>query len=494
MLNKSIEELLVFALSHLDLKEEDVDYYRNLLLGKYNLDTPYEGELDINHINSLSLPDEIFSSLIADFKSIGYEDHDAELETTYCFGLVSPTPSYVNRYCHALIDQGKAKEATSYLYNLSIENNYIAKSKVDKNIVFEANYKDGPSLDISINLSKPEKNNKDIAKLVGAKSTGYPKCLLCKENLGFKGNLKHPARENIRYIDLNLGEEKWFLQFSPYVYYSNHCIVFYEKHDFMEISPRIFRKLFEIVDIFPHYFIGSNSDLPIVGGSILNHEHFQGGAHIMPVMKAKDKIVIKDENGLKVSILDFYDSVIKLTSTSKEDILTAASKIEAAWKHYDNPSLDIISYEGETKHSTVTPIVRKIDDKYEMFIILRNNRCDDKYPTGIFHAHPEYAHIKHEGIGLIEAAGYFILPARLVRQSKEVEDCIARKLTNLEAIKEYPDLDIFTDMLDRMRNENLTSRGYIADICRNILKNVAVFKDNDESVKAFKSFIEGALR
>lgn len=494
MLNKSIEELLLFASSHLDLKNEDVDYYRNLLLGKYNLDTPFEGKLDKAHIDSLKLPDEVFDSLVNDFIETGLNSHDAELEATYCFGLVSPAPSYVNTYCHSLINQGKAKEATDYLYNLSIENNYIAKSKVDKNIVFEANYKDGPSLDISINLSKPEKNNKDIAKLVGSKSAGYPKCLLCKENIGFKGNEKHPARENIRYIDLDLEGEKWFLQFSPYVYYLNHCIAFYEKHVFMEISPRIFRRLFDIVDIFPHYFIGSNSDLPIVGGSILNHEHFQGGAHIMPLMKANDRIVIKDENGLKISILDFYDSVIKLVSSSKEDILDAASKIEEAWRHYDNKELDIISYEGDIKHSTVTPIVRKVKDKYEMYIILRNNRCDEKYPTGIFHAHPEYAHIKHEGIGLIEAAGYFILPARLVRQSKEVEECIEKGLSNMEAIKLYPDLDIFTDMLDRMRNEKITSREYIADICRNILKNVAVFKDNELDMKEFKSFIEGALR
>ena len=492
MLEKSIEELLYFATCKLGLGKEDVPYYRNLLFAKYGLDSPFEGEIDKKMLSSLSLPDYIFSSLCNSFIERKMDEGESEREATYCFGLVSPLPSHVNSLCQNYIKSNESEKATSYLYDLSIKNNYIAKSKVDKNIVYQADFKDGPSLDISINLSKPEKNNKDIAKLVGAKQTGYPKCLLCKENIGFAGNNKHPARENIRYIDLKLGEEDWFLQFSPYVYYSNHCIVFYSEHVFMEISPRIFRKLFEFVDIFPHYFIGSNSDLPIVGGSILNHEHFQGGAHVMPIMKAKDRFVL-EEGKVKVSILDFYDSVIKLVSTDKEAILEKANKIEASWRHYTNKDLEIIPYEGETKHSTVTPIVRKLSSLYEMYIILRNNRCNDVYPTGIFHAHPEYAHIKHEGIGLIEAAGYFILPARLVRQSQEVEDVVSKNLSLEEAISLYPDLDIFSDMIEKMKKEHITSREYIADVCRNILRNVAVFKEDKKGQEAFIEFVKGAL-
>jgi len=493
MIEKDIAAIVYYAKVHLHLDEEDATYKQNLLLKVFRRERPYEGEIDRAAIEALTVPDLLIAPLARYLqKSLGYEEKAAERETVFIMGLLSPLPSQVNQAFEAYYAVSP-KTATDFLYDLSIKNEYIAKSKVDQNIVWKAEYEDGPSLEISINLSKPEKNNKDIAKLVATASTSYPKCLLCHDNLGFAGTDDRPARENIRFVPLSLDGERWYLQYSPYVYYPYHLICFYEKHEPMEISPRILSKLFAFVEQFPHFFIGSNSDLPIVGGSILDHEHFQGGGHEMPMMNAKVRTPIKTlkHPKTKVAVLEFYDTVVRLEGKDKDDILAIASDLIAKWRVYDDPANDIVSHDATGQHSTVTPIVRKVKTGlYQMFIILRNNRADEKYPDGIFHAHPEYHMIKKEGIGLIEAMGLFILPARLQRQGHLIEEVIANKYPKDKYLSEHPDLQAFVPMIDELKGTGATVKDYINEVCQSILKNVAVYKNTPAGQKGLRTFLK----
>ena len=490
MLSQTIAEFLFYAKTHLSLSPLDAIYCQNLLLKRFGLQQPYEGEVDEKAIASETLPDryvEAFSQYFMEKE--GMDANEAERECVWLFGLVSPRPSEVSRE----FEKNRAVSpdlALDELYRLSIANYYVQKSKIDKNIVFNASFSDGPDLEISINLSKPEKNNKDIAKLVHAKASGYPACALCKENLGFEGDARRPARENIRIVPLKLDEEDWYLQYSPYGYYYEHCILLFDHHVPMEMNRRILSKLLSFLDQFPGFFIGSNSDLPIVGGSILNHEHFQGGRHEMPLFKAKAlrEIPCPHFPHCKLEEIDFYNTVLRITSASHDELLDLAETIMTAWRHYDDPACSILSSDEAGQHSTVTPLAKKVDGVYQMYLILRNNRCDETYPDGIFHAHPEYAHIKHEGIGLIEAAGLFILPARLVRQSKEAEEASAKHWSMEEAVSHYPDLDIFSDMIEKL-NQGMTTKQYLASVCRGILNNVAVFKKGEEGKAGLNRFL-----
>ncbi len=489
-LDQAVAEALGYAKSHLGLGKLGHYYYQNLLLHELGLPKPYEGEIDEEHIASLSLPDEVIEHLVeALIDEKGMAVDEAEREATYVLGLLSPDPDAVDKHCHELMSKGEAKKATDYLYSLSIENGYIAKSKVDKNVFFTADYPDGPSLEISINLAKPEKNNKDIAKLLTFKSSGYPKCMLCPENLGYEGNPKHPARENIRYISLTLDGTPWYAQYSPYVYYPEHCIVFAQDHTPMVMNRHIFACLLDFLDIFPFYFIGSNSDLPIVGGSILDHEHFQGGGHMLPLLKSKPRREFKiGVEGVRLYEADFYDTCLVIESEDKEKLLDVAEKIDLHWHLYADEENGIIPITDDTVfHSTVTPLARKVDKTYKMFLILRNNRTSEQYPGGIFHAHPEYHHIKSEGIGLIEAAGLFILPARLIRQAKQAEDIVAKGLSKEEALKLYPDMEGFDPLIEHLR-QGKDFHSYLAEVARKILGNVAVFK-GEEGEKALAKFV-----
>lgn len=490
-LEKAIAEAIAYASSHLGLGKLGYYYYRNLLLHEFGLAKPYEGEIDEAHIASLSLPDEIIEHLTLSLvEEKGMAEDEAEREATYVLGLLSPDPDAVDRRCHESIAKGEAKKATDYLYSLSIRNGYIAKSKVDQNVFFTADYPDGPSLEISINLAKPEKSNKDIAKLLTFKSTGYPKCMLCPENLGYEGNPKHPSRENIRYISLTLDGTPWYAQYSPYVYYPEHCIVFAEEHTPMTMNRHIFACLLDFLDIFPFYFIGSNSDLPIVGGSILDHEHFQGGGHMLPLLNSKKRREFPISiPGVRLYEADFYDTCLVVESEDKGKVLEVAERIQRAWHAYSDPEHEIIPFTGDTPNSTVTPLGRKIDKAYKLFLILRNNRTDERYPGGIFHAHPEYFHIKSEGIGLIEAAGLFILPARLIRQAKQAEDIVSKGLSPEEALKLYPDMEGFDPLIKQLR-EGKSFHSYLAEVGRQILGNVAVYK-GEEGEKALDKFIGG---
>ena len=491
-LNHCIANLIAYAKKNLSLPELDSIYVANLLYKEYGVTSPYSGEIDEEAISKMRGPDALWEELVEALKENGKEAGEAEREAAYAFGLLSPTPSTCERHFYMTYQDCSPKEATNYLYDLGVKNGYIALSKIQKNIVFDADFDHEPSIEVTINLSKPEKNNKDIAKLLTKKENlDYPKCFLCKENLGYEGTASHPARENLRFVTLNLDGEKWYLQYSPYGYFDEHCIVFSAKHSRMNVSQRIFGKLFAFVDLFPHYFIGCNSDLPIVGGSILDHEHFQGGGHMLPLLNAEAKkcYPTPDHPHTKLETIDYYVSCLRLSGPSKEEILDLAGKILAKWRIHDDAENNIIHAEGDAQHNTITSLAKKIGDIYYLFLILRNNRISEEYPDGIYHAHPEYFHIKKEGIGLIEAAGRFILPARLVRQSKLIEDGLAKRESNEQIIAENPELADFTRMMNALRN-GMSLHGYLGDVCQNILKNVAVYKNTPTGEKGLERFLQ----
>lgn len=364
-------------------------------------------------------------------------------------------PSEVNRVFAENYKKSPEK-ATEEFYKMSQNSNYIMTGRIKKNIIWKTQTKYG-DLDITINLSKPEKDPRDIAKAKTVKQSGYPKCLLCAENVGIKGNANHPPRANHRIIPIELNGEQWFMQYSPYSYYNEHCIVLDSQHVPMKIEKATFRRLTDFVEKFPHYFIGSNADLPIVGGSILTHNHFQGGNYEFAMAKQgfKKTLSFKDYEDIEAGIVNWALSTIRLRGEDKERICDLADKILNAWRGYSDEENDIIAYTGDVPHNTVTPIARMKNGKFELDLILRNNRTTDEHPLGIFHPHAEYHHIKKENIGLIEAMGLAVLPPRL-----------ADEATNDERKAE------------------------IGEIFGKILENCGVFKDTEKGTAGFVRFAE----
>ncbi len=487
-----IEKLLAYATHHLFLQDDDKVYLRNLLLRKLNVSAPYDGEFDDAEVAALDVPDSLIDELrLYVSHTLKYDELKTELFVEEIMGDLTPLPSTIIQTFWALYDVHPLA-ATEYFYNLCIKSNYIRKTSIDKNIKWIS--KDG--LEISINLSKPEKDNKDIRKLSKVVSTKYPKCVLCLENLGYQGRNDHPARETLRIIPLQFDKEKWFWQFSPYGYYDEHLIVISNEHIPMKVSRQNMSKLFGFIDLFPHYFIGSNSDLPITGGSILTHEHFQGGRHVFPMMRAQDAFVIQNSKFPQIhfSYLDFYNSAFKLVSSDKEALLDMAEYINNKWQAFSDPSVDILASSNGERHSSITSILTKHNDEYTLYLILRNNRCDETHPDGIFHAHHQYHHIKKEGIGLIEAMGLFILPPRLKRQSEIITEIIEQNRPSEKYLLEHPDLEQFVEMINELKTKHSNDvasdvREYISDVCKNILLNTSVFKKDDNGQKALNRFI-----
>jgi len=492
-MNAIVDKLLAYAQIHLDLRAEDVVYFRNRMLETLKLNNYEPQQVDLDAIRRMSVPDALISEL-CEYIAAQHLAQGGEIERLAgsIIGSLTPLPSVVNDRFKTLYAINP-HQATDYLYNLQIKNDYIKKTFVDTNIHWIANFHDN-FLEITINMSKPEKRNEDIAKLVAAMPSGYPKCVLCEDNVGYYGHSSHPNRTNLRTVDLDLDNEPWFFQYSPYVYYDRHCIVIDKDHRPMEISDRNLRKLLAFIDQFPHFFIGSNSDLPIVGGSILNHEHFQGGAHLMPLMYARvnEEVPLPKFAGVSCHTLKWYNTAFLFQSNDKEALIAAINHMYGCWKDYSDESVGVIS-KTTTRHNTATILARLSEGQYLVYVILRNNRADKTYPGGIFHAHPEYYHIKSEGIGLIEASGLFILPSRLKRQLATIEECLKDRLTPETLIKQNPDLDIHKTMIEHLcalpetdvKKQIVT---YVNNVCRSILMNTAVFKNDDQGIKAWQRF------
>ncbi|MHC5226756.1 UDP-glucose--hexose-1-phosphate uridylyltransferase [Enterococcus sp. LJL99] len=405
--------------------------------------------------------------------------------------FLTPPPSVVNAF-FAQHYANDPKEATDYFYKLSKENDYIKTRAIAKNIIFPVETEYG-ELQITINLSKPEKDPKQIIADSKLKKIDYPKCQLCMENEGYKGRENFPARTNHRLIRMNLDQESWAFQYSPYAYYNEHAIILSEEHRPMVISRGTFKRLMKIIEVLPHYFVGSNADLPIVGGSILSHDHYQAGRFTFPMEIAEMEYFFElaDFPLINAGIVKWPMSVIRLQSPNAEDLVEVGTMILEKWRNYSDESVSVRAFsETEVPHHTVTPIARRRGNLYELDLVLRDNQTSEEHPDGIFHPHKEVQHIKKENIGLIEVMGLAVLPPRLATELKEVERYVLEKEND---IAEY-----HQEWADRLRenysfsNENVTDiiQKEVGLIFAQVLTDAGVFKRDEQGQKAFKRFIE----
>ena len=497
-ISNAVANLVEYAKDKLSLDFFDAVYAQNSLLALLKLTEP--GTPDE------TLPDfqtGIVDVLVDYAVEQGIADPKAKLLfETKLLGYVTPAPSVVIRQFDAIAANQGVEKATTYLNELSIANNYIRMPDIKKNIKWTANCPNG-DLTITINLSKPEKSNEQVALERSLPQTNYPKCMLCLENLGFEGTYRHPARETIRIIPMHLQDELWFMQFSPYVYFDNHCIAISATHQPMSISPLTFRRLMDFTELFPHYFLGSNADLPIVGGSILAHEHYQGGKKVLPMFDRPVRKAFKHSKfkSVSIGILDWYNSVIKLSSENRNELEQVADNILAAWRKYSDESVGIFA-ETDAPHNTITPIATMEGNTYNLYLILRNNRTDETHPYGIYHPTEDMHNIKKEGIGLIEAMGTFILPGRLASEiTKIVEILSGKSALNFSELSEESNplnkhLSMIAQLVTDYGTENSPEKAeeavikYVNDTCVKILECTAVFKNTEEGQKAFENFLK----
>ncbi|MCD7892529.1 MAG: UDP-glucose--hexose-1-phosphate uridylyltransferase [Erysipelotrichaceae bacterium] len=486
-MNTYINQLINYAMSYQMIENDEIDYSINLLLDLFQLNDFIRIEVEndsIYHILDHMLDYAVENKIIEN--NITAKD----IFDTKIMNCIMPRPHTVIQTFHQLYKNNPI-DATNYFYQLSINSNYIRKSRTDKNIQFNHYYKYG-DIQITINLSKPEKDPKEIAKAKLMQTTDYPKCQLCKENVGFVGDYNHAPRQTHRIIPISLNHQQYYLQYSPYVYYNEHCIVFNEKHIPMRIDHQTFVNLLNFIDLFPHYMLGSNADLPIVGGSILSHDHYQGGRHHFPIEDAKviQEYMIDD---VQVQILYWPLSTLRLMSHDKDKIIQLSDKILQQWINYNDEDNDIIAYTNE-RHNTITPIARKKDNKYQMDLVLRNNRTSDEHPLGIFHPHSAHHHIKKENIGLIEVMGLAILPARLKNELEELKLCLLDK----QNINDYPSLDKHKEWYDYLRtlkyDENNLDEFIEIEITKKfvqVLEDAGVYKMNEKGIQGFMRFVGG---
>ena len=423
MIDGSIEKLVNYALAQGLIEECDRVWAENALLNALGLDSftrpeTAEEQSDLEPILAELIAYGVEHGLLED--SITEKD----LFDSRLMGLLTPRPSEVIRRFRALYAESPEK-ATDYYYRLSRASDYIRTYRVVKDLKWKSATEYG-ELDITVNLSKPEKDPKAIAAAGRAKASGYPKCLLCREAEGYAGRLDYPGRSNHRLIPLKLNGEDFCLQYSPYVYYNEHCIVLNQRHVPMKIDRAAFNKLLDFVELFPHYFLGSNADLPIVGGSILSHDHFQGGHYTFAMARAEIEtpLTFKGFEDVQAGIVKWPMSVIRLRAGDKLRVAELAEKILKAWRGYSDPSVTVFAETDGEKHNTITPIARRRGTDFEMDLVLRNNLTTEEYPLGLFHPHQELHHIKKENIGLIEVMGLAVLPARLKNELKELEELI----------------------------------------------------------------------
>ena len=496
MINHEINRLIHFARQQGLLGVEDVVYAANLLLDCLQVNE-YEEEIPEE---KLETPDEILEAMLNYAVEKGLvEDTTTErdLFDTRLMNCVMPRPSEV--VARFKRDYKKSPQlATDQYYQMSLASNYIRKARIDKNIAWQAATEFG-KLDITINLSKPEKDPRDIAKAKLQKSSSYPKCLLCRENEGFAGHISHPARQTHRLIPLELDGMPWFLQYSPYTYYNEHCIILNEEHKPMQISRQTFINLSDFLTLFPHYFAGSNADLPIVGGSILSHDHYQGGRYSFPMEKApvEKEYKIKGFEKIHVGRVKWPMSALRLTAADKEELIDLADHILSCWRSYSDPSAEILAETAGEKHNTITPIARRRGALYEFDLVLRNNRTTAEHPMGLFHPHAEVHHIKKENIGLIEVLGLAILPARLKQELAQIKDMLLRDETDISGVEEikkhaawYPELRSKCSEVESAAIDALL-RCEVGHKFEQVLTHAGVFKRTEKGLQAFDAFVEG---
>ncbi len=493
MVDSYIKALVGFAVSHLLIEESDTVYCTNSilqLLKKDSFDSACpEAKGEQNELLDALCDYAAKNGIIED--SVTYRD----LFDTAVMGVLTPRPSQVIDKFNSLYSESPEK-ATDYYYKFSGDTNYIRRDRIAK--IQKWQYaSDYGTIDITVNLSKPEKDPKAIAAAKNAPQSGYPKCQLCRESEGYAGRVDFPARQNHRIIPITIDNSNWFMQYSPYVYYNEHCIVFNGKHTPMKIDKAAFSKLLEFVTLFPHYFVGSNADLPIVGGSILSHEHFQGGRYEFAMERApiETEISFAGFENIRAGIVKWPMSTIRLQSADRESLVELADKILTGWRAYSDETAFIFAETDGVPHNTITPIARRRGDMYELDLVLRNNITTDEHPLGVFHPHAELHHIKKENIGLIEVMGLAVLPPRLKPELEALADALVngKDLRANELTASHADwAESFAVNYSEINEENAMDiiKAEVGKVFAAVLEHAGVFKRTAEGKEAFLKFIK----
>ncbi len=499
MLNENIKKLVEYGIETGLTPECERIYTTNLLLEMFHEDSYEDVETEeipvdddgegLEQVLSELLAEAVKRGIIED--SIGYRD----LFDTKLMNCLLPRPAQVQKefwehYGHS------PEEATAYYYKFSRDSDYIRRYRVKKDMKWKVDSPYG-EIDITINLSKPEKDPKAIAAAKNAKNNSYPKCQLCMENEGYAGRLDHPARENHRIIPITINGGEWGFQYSPYVYYNEHCIVFNGQHIPMKIDRAAFTKLFDFVKQFPHYFLGSNADLPIVGGSILSHDHFQGGNYTFAMAKApvEKEVTIPGYEDVECGIVKWPLSVLRIRHKDEKRLIELADHVLGAWRGYTDEAAFIYAETDGEPHNTITPIARKVGDVYELDLTLRNNITTEEHPLGVYHPHAQYHNIKKENIGLIEVMGLAVLPARLKEELEILADYLVegKDIRSNEKIEKHADwVAGFLPKYSEISRENVMDilKEEVGQTFVHVLEDAGVYKCNEEGRKAFLRFIE----
>ena len=499
-INREICRLIHYALRMKLIQPEDRIYAINRMLALLKLSCFTAVEIDRSE--ALRYPSPILENMldwaheqkILPVNTLAHR----EILDTEIMNCLMPRPSDVVMNFGMIARSQGSRAATDYYYGLSKASNYIRVDRVEKDLKWMGQTPYGEMI-ITVNLSKPEKDPAEIAEARNLPCNGYPKCLLCCENEGYAGTPAHPARGNHRLIPMKIDGKNWFLQYSPYVYYNEHCIVLNGEHIPMKIDESTFRKLLDFVRQFPHYFVGSNADLPIVGGSILSHDHFQGGNAEFPMAVApiRKNVQFKGFEDVEAGLVKWSMSTIRISSGSSRRIVQLSTEILAGWRAYSDEACGIHAYTGDTPHNTITPIARMRNGRYEMDLVLRNNRTSAQHPMGIFHPHAEHHHIKKENIGLIEVMGLAILPARLKSEMEDMKRALTDQSTRAQWT-ENPALAIHADWLEQLKNQG----GYTGETVEEFLKTAiarkfsriledsGVFKNDPDGFAGFDRFVQ----
>ncbi len=514
MIQENILKLADYGLATGLIQPEDRQYTINRLLELFELDEleeaaaeAHEKEPKMTQQTAEEALETILKEMMDYAHAQGILKEDSivyrDLFDTKIMSLLVPRPSEVIGVFRRLYEEG-AQKATDYFYKLSCDADYIRRYRIKKDLKWVTDTEFG-ELDITINLSKPEKDPKAIAAAKLAKQSGYPKCLLCKENEGYAGRVNHPARQNHRIIPVTINQSDWYFQYSPYVYYNEHCIVFNTLHTPMKIERATFGKLLDFVEQFPHYFVGSNADLPIVGGSILSHDHFQGGHYEFAMAKApvEKEIRFAGFEDVSAGIVKWPMSVIRIRADKKERLAELADRILLKWRGYSDESAFVFAETDGEPHNTITPIARMRDHKYELDLVLRNNITTDEHPLGVYHPHADLHHIKKENIGLIEVMGLAVLPARLKDEMAQLKEAVlsGEDLRKNELLEKHADW--VDEFLKKYSGEGTKiSAANIDEIIRHeiglvfmeVLKDAGVYKCTQEGREAFLKFVDEVNR
>lgn len=494
MLSENIKKLVEYGVQAGLVPECERIYTTNLLLEMFCEDSYEDIEIDgedieLEEVLKNLLDEAVSRGIIED--SIVYRD----LFDTRLMNCLMPRPSQVQKSFWEKYEKSP-KEATEYFYKLSQDSDYIRRYRVKKDMKWKVDSPYG-EIDITVNLSKPEKDPKAIAAAKNAKASSYPKCLLCMENEGYAGRVNHPARENHRIIPITVNDSKWGFQYSPYVYYNEHCIVFNGQHTPMKIEKAAFVKLFDFVKLFPHYFLGSNADLPIVGGSILSHDHFQGGHYTFAMAKApiEREVTVPGYEDVEAGIVKWPLSVLRIRSKDEKRLIELADHILGKWRGYTDEAAFIFAETDGEPHNTITPIARKVGEVFELDLTLRNNITTEEHPLGVYHPHAKRHHIKKENIGLIEVMGLAVLPSRLKEEIELLAEYITegKDIRSNEKIEKHAEwAEAFLAEYDNVTKGNVTDilKKEIGNVFVEVLEDAGVYKCTEEGREAFMRFVK----